>query len=323
MQTEMISSNKPMPNQSNKRGTGKKGIAFFLKRDIYLYLLLLLPVAYYIVFMYVPMYGVTIAFKNYNIFKGILRSEWVGFDVFKEVFRSRDFWVAFKNTLVLNILGVIVGFPGPIILAIMLNEVKKEKLRSFMQATVYLPHFLSWVVVSGIFIMLLSSQGGLVNTVLESFGIKPIPFMMKRGWWICVYLLTGIWKEIGWNSIIYMAAITNIDPALYEASYIDGANKWNQIWHITLSGIKPTIVLLLILKMGNMLSIGFEQPFMMGNSAVSDVSEVISTHVYVYGLQNNRYSYATAVGLFQSVLNFILLVSVNFISKKVSEEGIW
>jgi len=293
-------------------------------RDRYLYLLLIPIIAYYIIFKYGPMYGVIIAFKNFRFSDGIWGSEWIGLRHFKSLFGSRDFYMVLRNTLMLNVYSLIFGFPVPIVLAILINEVHNRIFKRTVQSLLYIPHFISWVVLGGIWISLLSPSTGVVNTVLNKvFGIKPIYFLADKFWWPIMFVISGIWQGAGWGTIIYLAAITNIDPELYEASYVDGASKWRQIWHITLPGIRSTIAILLVLRMGGMMNVGFEHVFVLQNSAVRSVSEVISTFVYRAGILNTQYSYTTAVGLFQSLVSMILVVATNRITRALGEEGLW
>lgn len=293
-----------------------------LKRDALLYLLLLLPVAYIIIFRYAPIYGVLMAFQDYNIFEGISGSEWVGLDVFKFIFEQNSFYRALTNTLVLNLLDLVAGFPAPIILAILLNEIRYVRFKKVTQTILYLPHFLSWVIIGGM-VYLLFSSGGMANTVLSSIGIGKIEFLSQKTNWLIMYVAIGIWQSVGWGTIIYLASIIGINKELYEAADIDGCSRLRKIWHITLPGIKPTIIILLILQIGRMLSIGFDRPFVMGNSLVSEYSDVISTYVYRIGIGSGDFSQATAVGLFQSVVGLIFLVAANYIAKRIGEQGIW
>jgi putative aldouronate transport system permease protein len=262
------------------------------------------------------------AFQDYNIFAGITGSEWVGLDVFRFIFEQDSFYRALKNTLVLNVLDLVAGFPAPIILAILLNEVRQEKFKKMTQTVLYLPHFLSWVIIGGM-VYLMFSNSGMVNNFLSSFGLEKIEFLSRKVPWLTTYISVGVWQSIGWGTIIYLAAITGINRELYEASDIDGCSRIRKMWHITLPGIKSTINILLILHIGRMVSIGFDRPFVMGNSLVSDYSDVISTFVYRVGISSGDFSQATAVGLFQSVVGLILLVSANFIARKLGEDGIW
>jgi len=300
-----------------------KNIIFYLKRDYALYILLLFPMIYYIVFKYVPMYGVTIAFKDYNLFKGVMGSEWVGLDVFREVFAMKDFYQVVRNTLLLNFLDLLFGFPAPIVLAILLNEVGNQIYKRISQTIVYLPHFLSWVIIGGMVYQIFSTETGLVNIVLRSLGLNSIPFLAESKNWIITYVSVGIWQSMGWGTIIYLAAITGINSELYEAAEVDGAGRLRKIWHITLPGIKPTIIILLILNVGRVMTIGFDRPYILGNPLVADYSNVISVFVYNYGLKAARYSLATAVGLFQSVVSIVFLLTTNYLARKTGEQGIW
>ncbi|SFP97157.1 ABC transporter permease [Caldicoprobacter faecalis] len=289
----------------------------------YLYLMLIPGITFFIIFHYVPMYGAIIAFKEYNIMQGILGSPWVGFKYFKQAFESPFFGQILWNTFIISVYKLIWGFPAPIILALLLNEVKNMIFRRTIQTISYLPHFISWVVIGGMFTDLLSPQTGVVNNIIKMFGGQPIYFMASKEWFRTVLVVSSIWKEVGWNSIIYLAALSSIDPQLYEASQIDGANRWQQTWYITLPGIMSTIAILLILRLGNILNAGFEQIFIMYNPSVYEVADIIDTWVYRTGIQGMRYSLATAVGLFKSVVGFILVVTSNWIAKRMGESGIW
>lgn len=315
---------KAVLDSSRKYGAAKrkKNFLYYIKRDGLLYFLLLLPMAYILIFKYAPIYGLVMAFQDYNIFEGIGGSEWVGLDVFRFIFEQDSFYRALKNTLVLNVLDLIAGFPAPILLAILLNEVRQAKFKKMTQTVLYLPHFLSWVIIGGM-VYLMFSNGGMINNFLSSFGLEKIEFLSQKTPWLITYIAVGVWQNIGWGTIIFLAAITGINWELYEASDIDGCSRLRKMWHITLPGIKSTINILLILQIGRMVSIGFDRPFVMGNSLVSDYSDVISTFVYRVGISSGDFSQATAVGLFQSVVGLILLLSANFVAKKLGEDGIW
>lgn len=315
---------KAVLDSSQKYGATKRknNFLYYIKRDGLLYFLLLLPMAYILIFKYAPIYGLVMAFQDYNIFEGIRGSEWVGLDVFRFIFEQDSFYRALKNTLVLNVLDLIAGFPAPILLAILLNEVRQAKFKKMTQTVLYLPHFLSWVIIGGM-VYLMFSNGGMINNFLSSFGLERIEFLSRKIPWLITYIAVGVWQNIGWGTIIYLAAITGINRELYEASDIDGCSRLRKMWHITLPGIKSTINILLILQIGRMVSIGFDRPFVMGNSLVSDYSDVISTFVYRVGISSGDFSQATAVGLFQSVVGLILLLSANFVAKKLGEDGIW
>ncbi|MBD2871709.1 sugar ABC transporter permease [Paenibacillus sp. IB182493] len=300
----------------------KNNFMYYLKKDFLLYLLLLLPLAYLAIFRYAPIYGVLMAFQDYNLFQGIGGSEWVGLDVFKFIFEQNSFYRALKNTLVLNLLDLAIGFPAPIILAILLNEIWHARFKKVAQSILYLPHFLSWVIIGGM-VYLLFSTGGLANSLLAGLGLSKIEFLSRKENWIVMYVLVGVWQSVGWGTIIYLAALVGINKELYEAADIDGASRLRKIWHITLPGIRPTIMILLILQIGRMVSIGFDRPYVLGNSLVSEYSDVISTYVYRIGIGAGDFSQATAVGLFQSVVGLVFLVAANYISKKIVGQGIW
>lgn len=288
------------------------------------YVMLLPVMAFYLVFKYLPIGGEIIAFKDYRFADGILGSDWVGLKHFRLLFGSVDFWHVLRNTLLLNVYSLVFGFPVPILLALMLNELRMEGFKRVIQNLLYIPHFISWAVLGGIVVALLSPSTGVVNIVLSKvFGIEPIYFMANSGWWPVAYTLSSIWKEAGWGTILYLAAMSSIDPQLYEAARMDGASKLRQIWHITLPGIRSTIAILLILRMGSMMDVGLEQTLALQNNSVLDVADVISTYVYRVGLQSMNYSYTTALGLFQSVIGLILVVSVNKIINLMGERGLW
>ena len=287
-----------------------------------LYAMLLLPVVYYFLFHYRPLPGLAIAFKNYNMFKGIWASPWVGLKYFKQVFQFETFWISVRNMLVLNVLGLVLGFPLPIVLALFLNEIRSKNFKKVIQTIIYLPHFISWVIVGGMMYQIFASSG-LINSVITRLGIGPVPFLSTNGWWIFTYFIVGIWKNLGWNTIIYLSAMTGIDQEIYEAARVDGCSRFRMMISITVPCIMETVVIMLILAIGGLASIGFEQPYVMQNSVVMDVADVVSTYVYRVGLQQGKFSIGTAVGLAQSVINFILVMSANAISKRVSGKGIW
>ena len=294
-----------------------------LVRDWQLYSLLVLPMIYFLLFKYGPMFGVIIAFKDYNIFQGVLASPWVGLDTFKEVFQMNGFYRALRNTLLLNLLDLLISFPMPIILAILLNELRIKWFKKGAQMVLYLPHFISWIIIGGMAIQLLATNTGIINNVLKSFSLQAIPFLTEPLYWVTTYLGIGVWQSAGWGTIIYLAALTGINKDLYEAAEVDGASRLRKMWHITLPGIKPTIIILLIINIGHMASIGFDRPFVLSNPLVTNVSEVISTYVYKIGIQSARYTIATAIGLFQAVVGLIFLLSADYISRKVNDQGIW
>jgi len=293
------------------------------KKNKFLYALLVPVAAYLLLFKYAPMLGEVIAFKNYRLADGIWGSEWVGFEQFRLLFSSSDFYVILKNTLLLNLYQLAFAFPVPILLAILLNEVRVEWYKRTLQNLLYIPHFISWVVLGSIVIALLSPSTGFVNFLLKAVGIEPIYFMTSTFWWPVTFVVSGIWRDAGFGTILYLAAMSAIDPTLYEAAKIDGANKLRQIWHVTLPGIRSTIAILLILQVGGMMDVGFEHVYTLRNAAVTSVSEVISTYVYTRGLVSLQYSYTTALGLFQSVIALVLVLTVNKTIKAMGERGLW
>ena len=294
-----------------------------LYRDRYLYLMFFPVLAFYILFKYVPMYGVVIAFKDFKFTQGILGSAWVGLKHFTKLFQSADFYLFLRNTLVLNLYSIIFVFPVPIILAIFINDLPGKLFKKGVQSSLYIPHFMSWVVLGGILATMLSPRTGIVNHLLKMAGLVPIFFMADSKWWIAVYIFSSIWQGAGWGTIIYLAAITGIDSELYEAAKIDGAGKFRQIWHVTIPGIRSTIAIMLILRVGQMMDVGFEQIYALQNEAVRNVSEVISTYVYRIGITGGQYSYTAAIGLFQSVISLILVVSTNKIVNMMGESALW
>ncbi len=288
----------------------------------WIYLMLVPVMAYYIIFKYIPMYGITIAFKDYNVFKGVFESPWCGLDVFEKILSNKNFWEAIKNTLLLNMLTLVVSFPLTIIVSLMLNEVISGKFKKVTQSILYLPHFISWVVVAGIATNLFSMQGGTVNHILNNLGIDSVPFLSNNAWWVFTYVICNVWKEIGWGTIIYLAALTGVDESLYEAAYLDGASKFQRLIYITLPSIKSVIVTMLILQISKMMTIGLDAPLLLGNKKVMGVSEVISTYTYRLGIERAKYSDSTAIGLFQSVINIIILFVADKFAKAIGEDGI-
>ena len=296
-----------------------------LKRDWRLYLMLLIPVTWYLLFCYKPMIGVMIAFQKYSLVKGMWGSKFVGLKNFEFVMGLRDFPLALKNTLYLNLLGLIMGFPVPIILAIMLNEIRSKGVKRVSQTLLYLPHFLSWIIIGGMVLKIFAPTTGVVNAMLLKWGLidKNIPFLTDGPTWQLTYTLVGVWQNMGWGTILYLSAITGINMELFEAAKIDGANKLQQIWHVTLPGIRSTIVVLLILNIGQMMNISFDRPYILGNTLVQDYCDVLSTFVYRTGITNAKFDRATAIGLFQSVVGLIMISGANFVTKKLGEDGIW
>ncbi|PYI53613.1 sugar ABC transporter permease [Paenibacillus flagellatus] len=306
---------------------GKQGfltrLSTHVKRDLFLLLLISPVLVYYIVFHYFPMYGVIIAFKDYSPVKGIWGSPWVGLKWFEQFFDSIYAVRVIKNTVLLSVYGLLWGFPVPILFALLLNELKNGLFKRIVQTTSYLPHFISVVVIGGMIISFLSPAEGVVNMLLAKLGFSPINFLSMPGWFRTIYIGSDVWQSFGWNSIIYLAAITSIDPSLYEAAKMDGAKRWQQIRYITLPGIRPTIIILLIMNMGHIMNVGFEKIILLYNPSTYAVSDVISTFVYRRGLEGAEYGFASAVGLFNSAVNFALLVTVNRLSRKTSGIALW
>lgn len=314
---------KPQKSASAVRPSPLRKKLTYVKNHYLLYVMLILPIAYYIVFHYYPMYGVTIAFKNFSIFKGVWNSPWVGFANFEKIFNIPEFTRALINTIRLNFLNLLVCFPAPIILALLLNEIKGKNFKKITQTVLYLPHFLSWVIIGGLVSVLFATQAGLINQALVAIGLERIPWLGDGFWWIVMYVVVSLWQSIGYGAIVYLSAISGIDQEIYEAARVDGCSRFKMMYLITLPSIRPTIVIMLILKVGGMMSIGFEQPQMLKNQMVNDVGDVLSTFTYRYGIENAKYSISTAAGLFQSVINFVLVLSANAFSRKISDEGIW
>lgn len=292
-------------------------------KDKYLYMLAIPGLAYFLIFKYVPMWGIFISFQEYSPYFGVTGSPWVGLEHFQRFFSNPDFIRLFRNTLAINLLNLIFFFPLPILLSLMLNELRSMVYKKIVQSIVYLPHFLSWVLIVGISFLLLAQGEGVINKLLEAFGLQRIAFLTTSEYFWVILTLQSIWKEAGWGTIIFLAAIAGVDPQLYEASRMDGAGRFRQAWHVTLPAIRNVIVILLILRLGHIMDIGFEQVFLMMNGAVSDVADVFDTYVYRVGIQQGQFSYSTAVGLFKSVIGLILVIMANQLSKRFGEEGVY
>ncbi len=295
-----------------------------LYKDRYLFLLAMPGILYFIIYKYLPMAGIVIAFQEYSPFLGFLKSPWVGLDQFRALFAESELMKVMWNTLVLSVMQIAFAFPAPILLAILLNELRNELFKRFVQTIVYLPHFLSWVFVVGIFIIFLRGEG-LINNVLEVYfhQTEPIGFLSNPHFFRPLIVLQVIWKEVGWGTILFLAALAGINPDLYEASTMDGANRWRKIWHVTLPGIRSTIIILLIIRLGHVMDSGFEQLFLMRNAYNKEIAEVLDTYVYYKGIDQSNYSFATAVGVFKGVIGCILVLGANRIAKKYGEQGIY
>jgi putative aldouronate transport system permease protein len=288
----------------------------------FLYLLILPTIIYFFIFAYLPFVGLQIAFKDFQIFKGMWASPWVGFDHFIDVFTSVKFPQLIRNTLLISFYKLMFGFPVPILFALLLNEVRILWFKKTIQTVTYFPHFLSWVIFAGIIFNFIGPLG-IINLVLKDIGIEPINFMTNPDYFRSILVITGILKEFGWGAIIYLAALSGLDPQLYEAAKIDGAGKLRQIWHITLPGLRSTIVLLFILSLGHILDAGFDQVFMLYNGAVLGVGDIIDTYVYRVGLLEAQYEMATAVGLFKGVVGMVLIVTANKVIRRLGEKSLW
>jgi len=296
---------------------------YYLKKKKYLYIMLVPCIIYFIIFNYIPMYGIIIAFKDFNFAKGIFGSSWIGLDNFRYMFGLSDFYKVFWNSFYLGILRMVFGFPIPIILALMLNEIRNQNYKKITQTVIYLPHFISWVVIGGILVNFLSPSWGLVNIFLKQIGMDPVFFLAEPEYFRPLVILSSIWKESGWGTIIYLAAISGINTELYEAAEIDGANRIQRLFNITLPSIKSTIIILLILRLGQIMGNGFEQIFVLQNPMNLDVAEVFETYTYRVGIVGGRFSFGTTVGLFTSVIGVIFVLASNKIASLLNEDGIW
>ena len=294
-----------------------------IARDRWLYVLVLPGVLYYVIFKLLPMFGIIIAFQKYNPYLGFLNSPWVGFKNFTDFFANPDFARLLVNTLWISFLSIVFYFPAPIILALLLNEIRRSWYKRSIQTLVYIPHFLSWVIAYSIFYMMLTTDGGIVNLLIEKFGGERIAFLSDKAWFRPLVIIQSIWKETGWGTIIFLAALASVDIEQYEAAVVDGAGRLRQLWHITLPAIKSTIIILLILRMGSVLNTGFEQIYLMSNSVNRSVSQVFDTYVYEIGITRGSFSFATAVNLFKSIIGIVLVYSTNFVAKKAGEATIF
>lgn len=292
-------------------------------RDRYLLLLFLPCLLYYIFFKYVPMWGVLISFKDFKPFIGFAGSKWVGLKHYISFFSSPDAWRVIRNTLLLGVLSLVFSFPIPIIFALALNEITRKKFKKFVQTVSYMPHFLSAVVVCGMLMSFLSPIRGIVNIIINFFGGQTINFLSSAKYFRAIYVISEIWQTMGWSAIVYLAAISNVDPGYYEAAKLDGASRLRQIWSITLPCIAPTVATMLILRVGSILDVGLEKVLLLYSPAIYETSDIISTYVYRQGIISGNMSYATAIGLFSSIVNLILLVTANYFSKKFSETGLF
>jgi putative aldouronate transport system permease protein len=295
----------------------------YLIRNKWLYIFLIPGFLYLLIFKYVPMAGMVIAFKELSLTKGVWDSDWVGWYHFQTLFQSSNFYRILKNSLLLSFYQIVWGFPAPILLALMLNEIRHMAFKRITQTILYIPHFISWVVLAGIVMNFLSPSTGIVNYILQSSGFDAIPFLLKPEYFRSIIVSAEVWKEVGWGTIIYFAAMSGIDPTLYESATIDGASRVRKMWHITLPGISATIVILLLLRLGNVLENGFEQIYLLYNPLTYLTGDVFETYTYRIGLQQARISYGTAVGMFKALVGFVLILLANSLSRRVSGKSIW
>lgn len=294
-----------------------------IAKDYLLYLLLIPGVSYFIIFRYIPILGLTIAFKNYIPYLGFSGSKWVGFANFTRFFSEPHFWQLLKNTLLIGLVSLLFYFPVPIIIALLLNEVRNQKYKMTIQTLVYIPHFMSWIVIYSITYAFLTTEGGIINGLLTHLGFEKIPFMMSSKWFRPIVVIQQIWKEAGWGTIILLATLAGINPELYESASIDGANRWQQLVFITLPSLSGTISILLLLRLGRFLNIGFEQILMLLNAMNREVGEIFDTYIYQVGIGQGQYSYTTAIGIFKGLIAAVLVVVVNRIVKKLGHEGLF
>ena len=294
-----------------------------IKTNKFLYLMLFPGVLYFVIFKYFPMGGLVIAFQDYQPWAGIVGSPFVGLKHFIRLFTEDTFMMLMKNTLAIFAYNIFFSFPFPILLALFLNELRSDKLKKGIQTVIYLPHFMSWVIVVSIFYVLLTTEGGVINNIIVANGGERISFLTDPDWLRPMYIFQQIWKGAGWGTIVYLSAITNVDARLYEAADMDGANRFRKIWHITLPAIRPTIITLLILKIGDVLELGFEHMFLLMNSMNKGVAQIFDTFVYTAGIQNGQLSYSTAVGLFKGLVGLVLVVGANKLAKKFGEDGVY
>lgn len=308
--------------EKNKNKTGSGFLAKDFRQNKEVYVMIIPVIVYYLLFCYVPMFGAVIAFKRYTPVAGVFGSPWVGFSHFIQFFNSPYFGRLIANTLRISLTSLVWSFPAPIILALLMNELKSGRYARIVQSITYMPHFISIVVICGM-IRSFTLDTGIINTVLSYFGFERTSFLLHEEYFVPIYVISGVWQQMGWGSIVYLAALSGIDQGLYEAARIDGANKWRQVIHITIPGILPTIITMLILKLGQVLGVGYEKILLLYNDATSPVAEVISTYVYKKGLIEQNWSFSSAVGLFNSAINLALIVITNKISKMTTEIGLW
>jgi len=309
-------------NTGKKNHLGKIKLSKHIKKEWRLYSFLIIPILYFVIFKYTPMFGNIIAFRKYSGGVNIFGEKWVGLRYFKQFLKDPSFWRAFRNTLFLSVSYLIVRFPLTLIFALLLNEIRNIKWKKFVQTVSYLPHFISMVIIAGM-IKEVVSLSGPINTLLSSFGMEKISFIQEASWFPPIYIISGIWQALGWGTILYLAAMTGINTELYEAARVDGANRFRQALHVTIPGILPTIVTLLILDIGGIMGSNFEKIILLYLPSTYETADVISTLVYRMGISGGNFSYATAVGLFEGIIGLILVTTANFVSKKITESSLW
>jgi putative aldouronate transport system permease protein len=302
---------------------GRSELVRRLARNKLLYAMILPGLALLLVFKYAPMWGLVIAFQDYQPFKGVSGSSWVGLKHFERLFSEPMFWNIFKNTILLFLYNILFFFPVPIILSLMLNEIRINVFKRFIQTLIYIPHFMSWVIIVSISYVMLTIDGGIINELLVMLGFEKVNFLLNETMFRPMYIIQVIWREAGWGTIIYLAAIAAVDPQLYEAARMDGANRLRQVWHVTLPAIRSVIVVLLILKVGDVLELGFEHVYLLLNAMNREVAEIFDTYVFTTGLRQGQFSYSTAIGFFKSIVGFVLVIVVNWLARKFGEEGIY
>lgn len=313
----------PPPRDAPRRpGRARTTWRQALRKDWRLYSFVVLPVLFFLIFKYVPMIGNVIAFRRFRPGGSPLGDEWVGFYYFDMFIHNQQFWQVFGNTVILGLLTLAICFPLPIILALMLNELRSRRFKKIVQTISYLPHFMSIVIVAGL-VLQLTSVNGTVNQILGLFGSDPVAFMQQPDWFRSIYVSSEVWQTVGWGTILYLAALTTVDDQLYEASRIDGANRWQQTWHITLPGIRPTMMVLLILNIGSFMAVGFEKVLLLQNPLIYSTADVISTYLYRVGIQSAQFSYGTAIGLFEALIGLALVLSANYASRRMVGASLW
>jgi putative aldouronate transport system permease protein len=320
--SEVVAATAPDMPWIKKRGRVEK-IADHLRREWQLYVMLLPTIVWLLVFLYKPMYGLQIAFKDYSVFRGVAASPWVGLEHFHTLFNNDQFLRALRNTVYISLLSLVFGFPVPILLALMFNEVLNQRFKKTAQTIVYLPHFISSVIIAGIVITAFSPSGGIINSILEYFGGSSVYFLTKPEWFRPIFVGTSIWQEAGFQSIVYLAAIAGVSPTLYESAVVDGASRWQMMWKITIPSIMTTIIIMLIIRIGNMLEVSFEMIILLYQPATYETADVVNTFIYRQGLQGGQYDMAAAAGLFNAVVAFVLVMTANTLSKRYSRTSLW